>query len=98
MRTNRFLRRATLFLLIGAVPVGAIVWLLATPGWGVFTTITALLVAATIYAVTPPPLQSSPGKPDPNDLSTSPILGGRGQMEADRLWARPLRSDSDRHR
>ena len=96
MRTSALLRRGTLFLVIGAVPIGAIVWLLVTPGWGVFTTVAALLVGAAIYAVAPPPLESRPGKADPDDLSTSPILGGRGQIEANRLWARPLRSGPDR--
>ena len=60
--------------MIGGVPVGAIVWVLSTPVWGVFTTIAALVAGAAIYAVTPPPLQSSPGKPDPTTCPARPYL------------------------
>ena len=87
MRSSRIIRRIILVLMIGAVPVGAVLWLLATPGWGVLSTIAALLVGVSLYAVTPPPLGSRPGKPDPNDLSTSPIMGGRATAEELRLWS-----------
>jgi membrane protein implicated in regulation of membrane protease activity len=82
-------------LLIGAVPIGAVVWLFANLGWGLFAAIAAILVGAAIYSVTPPLLQSRPGKSDADDLSTAPILGGRGMLEEQRLTQKPLRYRRD---
>jgi hypothetical protein len=91
MWAARIARPTVLTLIIGAVPVGAIVWLLASPGWGVATAIAVLLMGASIYSLSPPRPQSRPGKPDPGDLSNAPTFGGRGEVKASELWARPLR-------
>jgi hypothetical protein len=91
-------RTTVLAFVIGAAPLGAVVWLLVSPGWGIFTALALLFLGGSIYAFVAPSLRSRPGRPDPNELSMSPILGGRGDMEAARLSARPLRSNPDDHR
>jgi len=91
MWASRIARPTVLTLIIGAVPVGAIVWLLASPGWGVATAIAVVLLGATIYSLSPSRSQSRPGRPDPDDLSNAPSFGGRGEVKAFELWARPLR-------
>jgi hypothetical protein len=48
--------------MIGAVPVGAAVWLLSRLAYGVTTALAIFLVGAIIYfLVGPPPLGSRPG-------------------------------------
>jgi hypothetical protein len=50
-------------------------------------------MGASIYSLSPPQPQSRPGKPDPGDLSNAPTFGGRGEVKASELWARPLSLD-----
>jgi hypothetical protein len=76
--------------MIAAVPIATVLWLFVSPGWGVFAAITAMSVGAGLYSITPPLLESRPGKRDADDLSTSPILGGRGMLEEQRLMEKPL--------
>ena len=98
MRTLDVVRFTYLALIIGAAPLGAALWFLVTPGWGVFAAFVAFLAGLSIYGFGPRPLQSRPGAHRTEDPSVAPILGGRGEMLAASLLARPLRSDPDRHR
>jgi hypothetical protein len=91
-------RTTVLAFVIGAAPLGAAVWLLVSPGWGVFTALALLFVGGSVYAFVGPPLRSRPGRRDPDELSTSPIFGGRGDFVAQKLLAHPVRSNPDRPR
>jgi hypothetical protein len=92
-RTVWFLSR---MLMLAAIPIGAVVWLFTRQAVGVTTALAVLFFGAVIYAVSPPRVESRPGKRDPDDPSTRPILGGRGDMMALDLQSRPLRYQRNR--
>ena len=80
MRISRILRVSSPALVIAAVPCGALLWALVTPGWGVLVGTVTLLVGLSIYAMTAPRLQSRPGKRDTTDRSTPPRPWGNTQI------------------
>jgi hypothetical protein len=96
MRLSKAVRFISRLLMLAALPIGAVVWPLTRQAVGVTTALAVLFVGAVIYAVSPPPLRTRPGKRDPDDPSTQPILGGRGQLIAMNLQARPLRYQRNR--